>query len=166
MALKIRTRVSVGDDSIEDFEAFQDELSFTDGEKIEAATGVFFDQWIDMIDQGSATARRALVWLVKRQKTPTLLISAVNVPMRALKIENLSYCPKCEKDTQIARTRARPKTFCSACEADYPDTEAAPAVVRNPTEEAAPQASEKDEDATPSSRRTSGRASGPGSGGT
>lgn len=111
MTVKVRTRVSVkkgdGEVAIEDFTDYLDEMPWDVGEKIEAATGVLFDDWLAAVDRGSVAARRALAWVVERQSNPSLLLSQVNGPMRALRVQNLAKCPKCADEQPVGRRPVR-----------------------------------------------------------
>lgn len=154
---KIRVRVSVGDLAIEDISAFLEDLPFPDAETIEANTGLYFEDWRNKIDEGSATARRALAWLVLRQANPRMTISQVNVGVGKLKTQGLAHCPVCASDEPIG-TRPVDKTkpdgerelFCFTCRTVYDDDtkdEGAPARP-TPTEAGDAPPSENDESPT------------------
>jgi rubredoxin len=124
---KVRTRISVGDVSIEDFNTYLTDMPWDLGEDLERVTELGFLQWLRLIDSeamGSIRARRALTWLVLKTAQPHLRYAQVIGSMSELTIENLTECPDCGKDTDTGRRDfidGRPsEQFCITCGYVYP----------------------------------------------
>lgn len=124
---KVRTRVSVGDASIEDLSTYLDAMPWDLAEDLERVTEFGFRQWLRLIDSeaaGSTRARRGLAWLVLKTAQPHLRYSQVLGTISELVIENLAECPVCGKDTDTGGhsfTDGRPsEQFCIPCGHVYP----------------------------------------------
>jgi hypothetical protein len=67
----------------------------TEAEAIEKVTGYSFQEWGDAMEKGSATALRALVWILrKRHEDPTVRYRDVDFPLGAVEIEMEDDDPK------------------------------------------------------------------------
>lgn len=64
-----------------------DKLMTTEAEAVEKVTGMSYDEFGTALVRGRATAKRAVVWVLRKRSEPTLRYSAVDFPMGALAVE-------------------------------------------------------------------------------
>ena len=131
MSLSIRTRVSYGDEAIEDGR-FIDDMSFGEALKIEAVADMPFEQWLAQC-YTSTTGRMITAWLVKTRANPAIRLGEVqSLARRSLNVQGMTFCPSCGKDTEVRRRfEADPATgerkfkehFCIECDHVYEQDE-------------------------------------------
>jgi hypothetical protein len=118
---QVRTRIRVGEASIEDFDQYLEEMPWTVAESVEAHFGAYFPDWLVAIDAGSVKAQHVLAWLVLREKDPRLQLSAVKGALRSLKIENLATCAFCAAEQPVRRDPKTRALVCTVCSSVIPD---------------------------------------------
>jgi hypothetical protein len=139
MSLKIRTRVSVEDAAIEDWQEFLSGIRFTKGQQIEKEAEVNYEAWRDS-PFGSLAHKRVTAWLVLRQDDPELRFDECDPEIDKLTYDGVASCPTCESD-EIVRVRLKDRTkpegarekFCLKCDHVYDDEDEPEAPPDRPT---------------------------------
>lgn len=158
---KVRTRVSVGDHAIEDFDAYLDELGWADAERIENLYQEGnFEDWLAGVDARATRARRVLAWVVEHHHDPALRFDAMTSPMRALRITNLAQCPRCASEQAVGRREKDDVLLCLSCGTDVEAS--APPAAPTPTVPAAPASGPAGKQTKRSSPTSSGSEAGSG----
>ena len=134
MTLQIRTKVSYGDEAIEDWDDFIDNMSFGEALRIEAVADMPFEQWVAQC-YTSTMGRMVTAWLVKSQRKPDIRLGEVQaLARRQLNVQVMTFCPVCGKDAEVRRKfetdpesgkRKFKEHFCVDCDHVYADDEEA-----------------------------------------
>lgn len=64
-----------------------DKLMTTEAEAVEKVTGMSYAEFGERLLQGNPTARRAVVWVLRKRTEPTLRFGEVDFPMGALQLD-------------------------------------------------------------------------------
>jgi hypothetical protein len=64
-----------------------DKLMTTEAEAVEKVTGMTYAEFGERLLNGNPTARRAVVWVMRKRTEPTLRFGEVDFPMGALRLD-------------------------------------------------------------------------------
>lgn len=78
-------KVSITDEEQYDFDTST--LDVAEAEAVERVCGCTYTEWWQKLEDGSATALKALVWTLRKAESPDLRFSEVKFPIGELRIE-------------------------------------------------------------------------------
>ena len=78
-------KVQVTEDEKYDFDTSA--LDVSEAEAVERVCGCTYTEWWQQLEDGSATAYKALVWTLRKPENPDLRFSEVKFPIGQLEIE-------------------------------------------------------------------------------